>query len=87
MLRGFDPGSLTAEYNQNALREVNPIKIKMSSKMKGRMCANGEPHRKFVPREEVKSLKITMEGLLATMVIDEYEDRKVATFNVPGAYL
>ena len=28
-----------------------------------------------------------MEGLLATIVIDEYEDRKVGTFNVSGEYL
>ena len=28
-----------------------------------------------------------MEGLLATMVIDAYEDREVATFDVPGVYL
>ena len=27
-----------------------------------------------------------MEGLLDTMVIGEYEDRKVANFDVPGAY-
>ena len=55
--------------------------------MKFRMCANGEPHHKFVPREEAKFPTITLGGLLITMVIYEYEDKKVATFNVPGEYL
>ena len=51
------------------------------------MCANGAPHCKFLPREEEKSPTITLELLLTTTVIDVYEDRKVATFEVPGAYL
>ena len=50
------------------------------------MCANGAPCHKFVPRDESKSLKITMELLLPTMVIDAYEDRKVAAFNVHKLY-
>ena len=41
----------------------------------------------FVPREEAKSPKITLEGIMSTMVIDAYEDSKVVTFNIPGVYL
>ena len=55
--------------------------------MKGRIFTNGAPHCKFVPREEAKSPTITLEGLLSTIVIDSYEDRKVETFIVPGSYL
>ena len=55
--------------------------------MKGSMCANGEPQRNFVMREELKFPTITLEGILSTMVIDEYYDRKVATFELPRAYL
>ena len=55
--------------------------------MKGVMCANGAPHSKFLPREEAKSTKITLEVLLSIMVIDEYEGRKVENFDVPGEYL
>ena len=54
--------------------------------MKGRMCDNGETEHKFVPREEEEFLTITLEELLVTMVIDAYEDRKVVTFDLHGAY-
>ena len=82
---GFNPESLTAEKKQKALREVNIIKMKRSGKVKDRMCANGAPHCKFLPREEVKSPKITLEVLLTTMLIDAYEESKVSTLDVPGA--
>ena len=59
------------------------MKLKRSRKFKGRMYANRSPHCKFVPREEAKSPAITLEGLLDTMVIDSYEGRKVATFDIP----
>ena len=61
--------------------------MKSSGKLKGKMCSNGSPHRKFVPRKESKFPTITLEGLLSTIVIDAHEDSKVATFDVPGAYL
>ena len=48
------------------------------------MWANGAPHGVFFPMEEEKPPTITLKGLLATMMIDAYEDRKVATFDVPG---
>ena len=51
------------------------------------MCANGAPHRKFVPREEARSPTLSLEALVASLMIDAYEDRKVAVFDVPGAYL
>ena len=86
-LSGVEPESLTAEQKQKSLRAVNLIKLKKSGNLKVRVCDNGAPYRKFVPREEAKSLTINLEGFLASMVIDVYEDRKVATFDIPGAYL
>ena len=87
VLSGIGPEYLTAENKKKSLREVNTINLKRSSKLKGRIFDNGEPHRKFVRREEAKWPTITQEGILSTMVIDEYEDKKVANFDVPGAYL
>ena len=55
--------------------------------MKGRICANGAPHQKFVPKEEAEFLTITLEGILVTMMIDAYEYRKVENFGIPAAYL
>ena len=47
----------------------------------------GTTFRKFVPTYEEKVPTITLEGLLDTMAIDAYEGRKVATFDITGAYL
>ena len=71
ILSGVNPESLTAEQKRKALRAVNIIKLKSSGKLKIGMCANGAPHRKFVPREEANLPTITLEGILVTMVIDE----------------
>ena len=49
VMNGVEPDSLTAEQKLKSLRVVNLIKLKSSGKLKGRMCANGEPHCKFVP--------------------------------------
>ena len=65
----------------------NLIKRKRNGKLKGRICANGELHHKFVLRDEAKLLMITLEELLSTMVIDAYEYKKVVIFNVPVVYL
>ena len=87
ILSSIYPDYHTAEQKRKALRVVNLIKLKRRGKLKGSMCANGEPQRKFVMREESKFPTITLEGILSTMVIDEYYDRKVATFELPRAYL
>ena len=81
------PGSLTVEQKRKALRAVNLIKQKYTFNIKGRMCANGTPHGKFVPREEARSPNILLEELIATMMIDKFERQRVAMFDVPGAYL
>ena len=55
--------------SRKSLRTVNLIKPKGSGNLKGRMCASGSLQRKFVPREEANPPKISVEGILATMVI------------------
>ena len=51
------------------------------------MCANGAPHRKFVPREEARSPTFYLEALITSLTIDAHERRKVTVFDVPGTYL
>ena len=87
VLDELDPDLLTAEQKRTALRAVNLIKIKRSGKVKGRMCANGAPHRKFIPSKEAKSPTVSLGGLLCTAVVAAHERRKVISFHVPRAYL
>jgi len=42
---------------------------------------------KYVPREEAASPTLSLESLLAILMINAYEERDVAVFDVPGAYL
>ena len=37
--------------------------------------------------ESVASLTVSLESLFKTLVIDAYEERDIATFDIPGAYL
>lgn len=87
VLGGVCPDTLTREQKHKALRAVNLIKQKRNKKIKGRMCANGAPHRKFVPREEAHSKTLSQEALVASLMIDSHEDRAVGVFDIPGAYL
>ena len=83
----IDPGALTKEQKQKALRAVNLIKQKHTGLIKGRMCANGAPHQKFVPREEARPPTLYLEALIMSLTIDAHERRKVTVFDVPGEYL
>ena len=87
MLSGVNLDSLTTERNIKALMEVNLIKLKRNGNLKVRICAKGELHFKFAPREKEKSPEIIMEILLDNMVIDAYEGIKVATSDVSEEYL
>ena len=55
--------------------------------MKGRTCADGSSQRKYVPREEASSPTLSLEALVGILLINAYEERDTAIFDVPGAYL
>ena len=67
---------------------MNLIKVKRCGTVKGRSCLNGSKQRRYLgPDESVASPTVSIEGLMASLVIDAYEDRDVVIFDVPGAYL
>lgn len=70
------------------MESVNLIKKKRCGRIKGRTCANGSRQRQFLKDgESVASPTVALESLLSTWVIDAFEGRDIATFDVPGAYL
>ncbi|GFH50441.1 hypothetical protein CTEN210_06917 [Chaetoceros tenuissimus] len=83
----FDKLKLTRELKRKALRAVNLIKKKRCKKIKGRACANGAPHCKFVPREEASSPPLRIESLMELILFAAVEKRDFAIFDVHGAYL
>ena len=87
VLGRIDPKTLTAEQKRRALRAVNLIKLKRCGKVKGRTCADGSVQRKYVPREEASSPTLSLEAMMALLLINAFEARDTAVFDVPGAYL
>ena len=78
---------LTTDNKRRALQAINLIKEKHCGKIKGRTCADRRPQRAYTPREEASSPTTALEPLMATLLIDAREERDVAIFDVPGAYL
>ena len=63
-------------------------KTKEMRKFKGRCAANGSRQREFLKEDKIfASPTVSLEGLLATLVIDAKKERKVNTFDAPGAFL
>jgi hypothetical protein len=83
-----DSTKLSWEEKRQALEAVNLIKEKRCGKIKGRTCANGSKQRQYLKEDEsVYSPTCSTESLLSTAVIDAFEKRDVAIFDVPGAFL
>lgn len=56
--------------------------------MKGRTCANGSKQRMYLKEgESVASPTCALESIIHTCIVDAYEGRSVAVFDIPGAYL
>lgn len=79
---------LSREVKECAMEAVNLIKVKRYGKVKGRTCANGnKQHQYLAPDETLASPTASLEGFITTLLIDAYEERDVAIFDVHGAYL
>ena len=84
----IDVTTITSKEKEKALSAVNLIKEKRSGDIKGRTCVDGSKQRKYLkPDESVSSPTVSTESLIATLLIDAYEQREVAIFDVPGAFL
>ena len=83
-----DVRTLTAMEKKKALPAVNLIKEKWNGEIKGRSCVDGSEQRKYLKQDEsVASPTASLESLFVSLLIDAYEGRDVATYDVPGAYL
>ena len=55
--------------------------------MKGRGCADGRPQKDYITKEESSSPAVSLYALMRSCVMDAWDDRKVITVNIPGAFL
>ena len=88
VVTAVDPDKLFVDEKNKALNAVNLIKEKRDGKIKGKTCANGSTQRKYLKDDDsVTFPTVSLEALFVTLVIDAYEGRDIATFDIPGAYL
>ena len=79
---------LSENAKKKVMEAVNLVKKKRNGIMKARSCLNGSTQKKFLKElESFASPTVCLESILMTLGIDIYEERDVAIFDVPGAYL
>ena len=84
----INPETLSAEEKEKLLNAVNIIKQKRDGTIRCRTCADGSKQKRYLGKyESVASPTVSLESLFTTLVIDSYEERDIATFGIPGAYL
>jgi hypothetical protein len=78
---------LSREQKRNALRAINLIKEKRNGDLKGRTCADGRKQRNWYTKERTTSPTISNDSLMAILTLSAAERRKIAMWDVEGAYL
>ena len=63
------------------------LKRKRCGTMKGRGCADGRPQREYISKEESSSPTVSTHALMGQCLINAIEERKVATVDIPAAFL
>ncbi len=63
------------------------LRQKKNGAVKARSCANGNPQREHIAKEEAAASMITLELVFLTLTIDAKENREVVTIDIPGAFL
>ena len=87
VLGRVDLKSITIAQKYKSLRTVKLIKIKRCGKIKDRTCADGSIQRDYVLRDKASSSTLSNEALIAILLINSFEQRDVAVFDVPDIYL
>jgi Reverse transcriptase (RNA-dependent DNA polymerase) len=78
---------LTYDQKCQALSYLMFLKEKRSGKIKGRGCADGRKQRSTLSKDDVSSPTVAIESVMLSCIIDSFENRYVATVDVPGAFM
>ena len=63
------------------------LKQKQCGQIKGRGCVDGQKQHVYKMKEETSALTMSIESLFLSCIIDTKEGQKVATCNIPGAFM
>ena len=78
---------MTREEKRRALQYLMFLKQKRCGKIKARGCADGRKQRVYKTKEETRSPTVRTESLFLSAILDAREGRRVATCDIPGAFM
>ena len=78
---------LSADNRHKALNYLMYLKQKRCGRIKARGCADGRKQRVYKGKDETSSPTVSTEALFLSCVIDAPEGRKVATVDIPRAFM
>jgi len=82
-----NPKDVTKNIRYEALNYLMFLKRKRCGKIKARGCADGRPQREYISKDESSSPTVSIYALMTSCLMDAIERRKVATCDIPGAFL
>jgi hypothetical protein len=83
----IDFNTMNEIEQKRALESLIFITQKKNGTVKARHCANGNPQRNWIDREDASSPTVSTEATLLTAVIEAQEGRDVATCDIPNAFI
>jgi hypothetical protein len=81
------PSEVNKNIRYEALNYLMFLKRKRCGKVKARGCADGRPQREYISKDESSSPTVSIYALMTSCLMDALEGRKVATCDIPGAFL
>ena len=78
---------LTPSERRKALESLIFLVEKKDGRLKSRHCANGSKQRNWINSEEATSPTVMTESVMITATIEAEEERDVATFDIPNAFI
>jgi hypothetical protein len=81
------PSEVNKDIRFEALNYLMFLKRKRCGKIKARGCADGRPQREYISKDESSSPTVSIYALMTSCLMDALEGRKVATCDIPGAFL
>ena len=78
---------LSDDDKKKALSSLIFLRQKKNGAVKARSCANGNPQREHITKEEAAAPTVALELVFITLTIDAKENREVVTIDIPGAFL
>ena len=82
-----DPNNISRGDKCNALKYMMFLKKKRGGSIKGCGCSNGRSQRLYTSKHKSSLPTVAIKSLILSCVIDTKEGRKLATVDIPGAFM